>query len=384
MFPLASTVLLACAAVALVVHLLGMWSAWRHMSRPLSDAPDEAMPSLTLLKPLKGLEDELESNLRSFFEQQYPAPVQMVFASTEADDPALALAREVAGQYPEADVEFVVADPGFALNPKVCNLKAALDAARHDTIVQSDANVRMRPGFLRELMGEFVAEQASLQGCVVVGSGERSLGAALENLQLSAFIAPAMCTALVIGRTTLIVGKTEVYRRSEFEQLGGMEMVKDVLLEDYVLGETYRKAGKKLLLSRLATDNVNVTTSLGGFFSRHTRWLIMAAVVSKPALVGQLFSNPVALSLAAWAAGGLDARLLAPPLLVAVFKTAVDAWAVRLTRGHGMKPVHVLLSPVRDLLHIPIWFYSAFSRTTEWRGRRFRLGPDTRILPLPD
>jgi ceramide glucosyltransferase len=384
MFPLASSVLLACAAVAAVIQCLGIWSARRHVSRPLPDAPDEAVPPLTLLKPLKGMEDELEGNLRSFFEQRYPAPVQIVFASTEAEDPALALAREVAKQYPATDTEFVVADPGFALNPKVCNLKAALDAARYDTIVQSDANVRMRPGFLRELVGEFVAEQASLQGCLVVGSGERSLGAALENLQLSAFIAPAMCAALIIGRTTCIVGKIVVYRRSEFEQLGGLDIVKDVLLEDFVLGETYRKAGKKLLLSRLAADNVNVNTSLGGFFSRHCRWLILAAVVSKPAFVGQLFSNPLALSLAAWAAAGFDARLLAPPLLVTVCKTAVDASTVRLMRGQGMKFAPSLLSPVRDLLHVPIWFYSAFTRTTEWRGRRFRLGPDSRILPLPD
>ncbi len=383
MFPLASMVLLACAAIALVVHLLGMWSAWRHVSRPRPDVPDENLPPVTLLKPLKGREDELEENLRSFFEQQYPAPVQIVFASTEADDPSLALAREVAAGYPDADTAFVQADPGYGLNPKVCNLKGALEATKHDTIVQSDANVRFRPGFLRELLGEFTAEEASLQGCLVVGSGERSLGAALENLQLSAFIAPAMCAALEIGKTTAIVGKTEIYRRSEFERLGGMEIIKDVLLEDFVLGETYRKAGKKLLLSRLATNNVNATTSLGAFFSRHTRWLIMAAVVSKPALVAQLFSNPLILSLAAWAAGGFDPRLLGPPLGVVVFKTAVDAWAVRFMRGHGMKLAHCLLSPVRDFLHLAIWIYSAFTRTTEWRGRRFRLGPDTRIIPLP-
>ena len=336
---------------------------------------------MTLLKPFKGMEDELGENLQSFFEQRYPAPVQIVFASTEADDPALVLARELAAKYPEADTAFVKADPGYGLNPKVCNLKGALEAAKHDTIVQSDANVRFRPGFLRQLLGEFTAEQASLQGCLVVGSGERSLGSALENLQLSAFIAPAMCAALEIGKTTAIVGKTAVYRRSEFAELGGTEIIKDVLLEDFVLGEAYRRAGKKLLLSRLAANNVNVTTTLRAFISRHTRWLIMAAVVSKPALIAQLFSNPLVLSLAAWTAGGFDPQLLGPLLGIAVFKTAVDAWAVRFMRGHGMRLVHALLSPVRDFLHLAIWGYAAFTRTTEWRGRRFRLGPDTRILP---
>ena len=64
MFPVASIVLLACAAVALVVHCLGMWSVWRHLSQPRSTAPDDDLPPLTLLKPLKGLEDELERNLR--------------------------------------------------------------------------------------------------------------------------------------------------------------------------------------------------------------------------------------------------------------------------------------------------------------------------------
>jgi ceramide glucosyltransferase len=59
-------------------------------------------PGLTLLKPLKGLEDGLEENLASFYAQDYPGPLQVVFASTEPDDPGIAVARAVAGRHPNS------------------------------------------------------------------------------------------------------------------------------------------------------------------------------------------------------------------------------------------------------------------------------------------
>ena len=128
-------ILLLCAAGAVGLFLLGVWSTVRHTSLPTPTIEDDAYPPISLLKPIKGTEESLEQNLRSFFEQDYPAPFELVFASCEDDDPGIALARRVARDYPHVPVAFVRSDSSFGLNPKVANLKGALDAATHDLVL---------------------------------------------------------------------------------------------------------------------------------------------------------------------------------------------------------------------------------------------------------
>jgi ceramide glucosyltransferase len=382
MSALPSYVLLACAATAAVVYCLGIVSAWLHL-KGVSEAPTkQPLPPITLLKPIKGLEECLESNLRSIFEQDYPSPVQIVFASTEASDPGIDVARRVADDHPDADVAFVRSDPDFGLNPKVANLQGALNAARHDRVLQTDANVRLRPDTLKRIVEEFEGTGASLLGCLVVGVGERSAAAALENLQLTAYIAPAMCAALRFGNTTCVVGKAIAFRRSELDGLGGLSLVKDVLLEDFVLGRAYRRAGKKVVLSPLTVENVNVRTSLRRFAGRHSRWLKMTAVTSAPGFVGQFFANPVPFFFLAAAAAGFEVVHSASLALLVVLKTVTDAATVRRLRGEPMALRYRWLSPARDFLALGMWFHALFSRTTEWRGIRFRIGEDTRITVL--
>ncbi len=388
MFSTTASILLALCGVTLLFHRVGMWAIWRFTARKPPGREPEALPPVTLLKPIKGLEDELELNLRSFFEQAYPAPRQIVFSSTEAGDPGMAVARRVARDYPEVQSDFVLARDDFGLNPKVSNIRGALLHARHDLLLQSDANVRLPTGYLRQLVGEMLSQDAALIGSVVVGVGERTAGAALENLQLTAFVAPGLCMAEELAGITCVLGKSMLLRRSELEAIGGLACVKDVLAEDYVLCQRYQQHGKRVVLSTTAVANVNANTSLRQVAARHARWLKMRAVVSRAGYAADLGSNPFALALAAWLAGGFDPRLLALAAGVWLYKCYWDARLLARFRGHGLGPAQLWVTPARDLLLAAIWLYALFSRSTEWRGQRLRLGPgsvlrhDERPLPL--
>src|SRR5437868_3127312 len=84
-----SSICLALTAVALLLHRLAVWATFKHTKQVLFDRDQSASPwpALSVLKPIKGDEEELEQNLISFFEQVYPGPLQLVFASTEPGDP---------------------------------------------------------------------------------------------------------------------------------------------------------------------------------------------------------------------------------------------------------------------------------------------------------
>lgn len=375
--------LVALAATGLVVLVLGALATLRQTARRALREPTQ-WPSLSLLKPIKGLEEELEENLRSLFVSDYPGALEVVFAAEASDDPALAVARRVAAEHPHVPVRYVVSSRAFGQNPKVANLAGALAAAAHDLVLQTDANVRAPSDYLRRIVSEFLASDASLLSSLVVGTGERSVGAAMENLQLSAMIIPSVCFAKTFFRVTCVIGKSMLLRRSEFEALGGLELVKDVLAEDFLLGRIYEDAGRRVILSSTVVANHNAELPISRVFDRHARWLKMRAVIHPPAFVAELVANPVGLSFLALLLSGFDARVAAVALPVVLAKVLLDLAIIARTRGTALSVRYAWVGVPKDLMLLAVWAYAAVSRTVTWRGRRFRLAKGSALIPLDD
>ena len=91
-FPLNVNLLLGVVAIVAVAStLLSMvalgWVTRKSRGRRLIEAG--YTPPVTIFKPLKGLDEDLEENLRSFFRLDYPA-YQLLFGVADEDDPAIA------------------------------------------------------------------------------------------------------------------------------------------------------------------------------------------------------------------------------------------------------------------------------------------------------
>jgi ceramide glucosyltransferase len=375
------TLLLACSLFSLCFYFVGVTSAFIHLRRRKRAYADRVLPPLSLLKPVKGLEEHLESCLRSFFEQDYPGELEIVFASAQRDDPAMVVARRVAEDYPHVAVRFILTNENWGLNPKVSNMQGALAAARHDLVLQTDANVWAPRDYLRSIVSELIGEHASLLSSLVSGVGERSIGAAIENLQLSAFVAPACCAAFVVGGVPCVIGKSMLFRKSELRELGGLELVKDSLAEDFLLGRHYEARGKKVLLSATPIRNVNVDIPIERSLKRHARWLKMRAVIHPWAFSADLFANPICMVALTFAALDFQREVGLALLATVTLKTVTDGFMIAAIRGVRMRVGHVLCVPLKDVLMLSVWCYAIFSRSVDWRGIRFRIGAGTQLLP---
>lgn len=376
-----TTILLAATAVSVVIYLLGVGSAFVHLRGRKRRKVYSELPPVSLLKPIKGLEEDLELCLRSFFEQAYPGSFELVFASAQRDDPGMQVARRVARDYPLIRARFVLTDENWGLNPKVSNLQGALAAAAHDLVLQTDANVWAPRDYLRNIVSELLAEDASLLSSLVSGLGERSAFAAMENLQLTGYVAPGCCAALKLVNIPCVIGKSMLFRKSELRALGGLSLVKDSLAEDFLIGKHFAESGKKVLLSPTPILNVNVDTSFERFLGRHARWLKMRAVIHPPGFMCDLFANPIALGCLALLSSDLAPSAFYAYTAVVAAKLALEALVVRLVRGVPMKLRHLLWLPVKDALIFAIWLYAIFSRSVVWRGIRFRMGGGSQLLP---
>jgi ceramide glucosyltransferase len=131
---------LALCTGAVAYRLLAMVAvaSWR----PVTSSAWAEPPSVTVLKPLCGMEDGLEEAIASFLSQDSTSTVRFVFGVAVPDDPALEVARRLAADYPDRDVVFVVDGEQHGANRKVSNLVNMAKTGLSEVVVISDCRPR--------------------------------------------------------------------------------------------------------------------------------------------------------------------------------------------------------------------------------------------------
>jgi ceramide glucosyltransferase len=382
---LAVVAALSLVSLALTVGIQAC-AHWRLRRRHLKRA---AMPPVSILKPLRGLDDRLFENLCSFARQDYPH-FEIVLGAADAGDPALEVARRLQREFPDVEIRVIVASHRIGMNPKVNNLVNLAAAARHPHVLISDSNVAAGRGYLRAITAELAEPGVGLVANVLAGVGERSLGSELENLHLNTWVAGAVCAADLLGRP-VVVGKSMLFRIEDLERVGGFWAVRDVLAEDFVLGRRFHQAGMKVRLSHHVLDTVNVRWTVGQFWGRHLRWAQLRRRLGLPTYLAELLVNPTPLLLLLLALRPTNAAIAGVPApawagaaaLALAGKIALDAMLVRRVRGRFPSPVAILAVPFKDLMVATIWLVALVRRTVVWRGNRVWIGAGTVVQAMP-
>src|SRR5574341_322678 len=149
------TVFFILAALLTIQSLIALQDGPRFLAfvrrRMQESLPDYAPPA-TLICPCKGLDEELEHNLTSLAEQDYP-DLEIVFVMASADDPAHAVCDRVAAKATRP-VRVVIAGKPEGRGEKVNNLLAGVAAARAESevFVFADSDGRPGPRWVRRLV----------------------------------------------------------------------------------------------------------------------------------------------------------------------------------------------------------------------------------------
>lgn len=369
-----NTLLGLVAAVAVTTTLFSFVSLlW--VTRRRKNLPDYT-PPVTIFKPLKGVDEGLEENLRSFFRLDYPV-YQILFGVADPDDPAILVVQRLLAEFPEQDAHLVIGTPVFGLNPKVENLAAMDRYRKHDVLLISDSNVRVRPNYLRETACYLAEPGVGLVSNLFAGVGEQQTGAVLENLQLNGFIAGGVAAAAVTG-VTCVVGKSMLMPAQALAAAGGFAGVRNLLAEDQALGVRIRKAGYGIRLSHHVIDNVNHARGFRWFLNRHSRWYKIRRQMALGPFLAEPMANLATVGIV-WAASGESGIAWGGLLVLLGLGVVRDAAHSLVLRGSIPKVRHLMLSPVKDLLLLPVWADAIVNNRVQWRGHRFLVGRATRL-----
>ena len=342
----------------------------------------QSCPPISVIKPLKGLEDNLFGNLESFCVQDYPE-YEVIFSLQDENDPAYKVVRKVKEKFPDKPISIVVERCHHGFNPKVNNLFSAYRHSRYSMILISDSNVMVDPHYLRTIAKPMDDPEVGLVCNLIKGVGGKTIGSIFENLHLNSFILGNICFLDKYLRIPCVVGKSMLMRKSDLEAVGGLASVKDVLAEDHFIGEKIRGQKQRVVISNYLIHNVNEYWNLRKFINRHVRWGKMRWKIGGMRYLLELTINPVFIACLPLLLLGPTEKSLFVLALVCLIKILGDFYLGR-SISTPTHPLLYLLSPIKDVLMGVLWFVPLTDDTVVWRGNRYVMGKDTRLSLCPE
>ena len=341
------------------------WASVFRFARRGRRAPPGPLPPVTVLKPLHGDEPLLEEALASFCAQDYPA-FQIVFGLQDPVDPALAVLDRLRARFPGVTMDVVVDRTQHGSNRKVGNLINMYRAARHDTLVVSDSDIHVAPGYLRSVVAALAQPGAGMVTTLYAGLPARAgLSGRLGATQINHAFLPGALMARALGRQDCL-GATMALTRETLDGVGGFPALVNDVADDAVLGQLVRASGRNVVLAPSVPATTVPEAALPSLFSHELRW---ARTIRSQEPLG--FALSVVQYPLFWAALGV---LLTGGAAWA-WEVLAASWAVRAAAAAGidgalrLRPTAPFWSlPLRDVLSVAILVASFQSKRVAWRG----------------
>lgn len=239
--------------------------------RQVLDKPNEFHPAVTIFKPIYGLDPEMEKNLRSFCQQDYPE-YQVIFGLHSKNDPAIPIVKKLIREFNHVDISYIVDPRIYGSNQKVSNLINMHPSAKHDYLLIADSDMRVPANYLANVMSPFADEQVGAVTCLYSGSARGKLSSTLNAMFINEWFLPSVLISRILQPLKYCLGATMVVRRELLDNMGGFHALTNYLADDYMLGKYVSEQGYKIHLSDFVVENIIEEPSYKDLFLHELRW----------------------------------------------------------------------------------------------------------------
>jgi ceramide glucosyltransferase len=368
----------AAAGYALITAVAAL--AWRMQRRRTIL---RRRPPVTVLKPLCGAEPGLYEHLRSFCRQDYPE-FQIVFGVRDPGDPACAVVKQLAVEFPSLAIALVIDPRLHGSNLKISNLINMLPYAHHDLMAMADSDAFVESDYLDTVTAPLLDPKVGVVTCVYRSMPTQRLWSRLGAMYINEWYVPSVLLARLFGHQGYVSGQTICLRRDTLQSIGGLGTLADHLADDYRLGELVRDLGLKIVLSPYRVKGVHHEPNLESLTRHEVRWMRTIRVLRPVSfrLIFLTFSLPLAALGIAAAAVGSSLSAAAWILFGTTALARLVLHFVHRLGDHRAAISDLWLLPLRDLLICWVWFRTFFTSHVTWRGNEFDVDADGVMHPL--
>jgi ceramide glucosyltransferase len=369
-----------------VYSLMVAMGVRRFHRRAASAGPRVFRPPVSVLKAVHGDEPNLEENLSSFFEQDYPE-YEILFCARHSNDAGLEAARRVAARFPRVTARILTCGEPSWPNARTFSMETMRREARYPILVASDSDVSVAPDYLASVVAPLSDPNVGMVTCLYRGVARQGLWAQLEAMGMSVEMTSGVLVAEMLEGMNFALGPSMVMRQSTVEKIGGFEPVAQYYAEDFVLGNRTAAAGETVVLSSYIIEHHVLNDQFKKSIAHQQGWATSTRFSRPLGHLGEVLTYAVPyglLALAVFGAAGhlaLGLALLAITLLDRVLLCLLVAGSVVRDRAAFRK---AWLYPLRDFMGFCFWVRSYFSsRKLRNRGDLYELLPQGRLRKLP-
>lgn len=356
--------LCSLAGFFLAVHLATLGIAWvRCRPGAARVKGSRALPPITVVRPLCGIESFSRETLNASFALDYPA-FELIFCVAREDDPIVPMVRAAIDAHPSVSAKLLLGDDAISINPKLNNMVKGWRAAAHEWIVFIDSNVLVPPHFARRLIATWKADTGAVSappaGCWPVGFGGH-----LECAFLNTYEARWQYAVDTFGHG-FAQGKTLFYRKCDLDRSGMRELAAEPA-EDAATTKMIRRLGLRVRLAPPSPQPLGFRP-MKEVWGRQLRWARLRRATFPAEFLPEILSGtlvPVTAAALAAAALGWSVPGIALAYL-AIWYGAELGMAVGCRWPVAWQTPFAFV--MRDVLMPIIWVGAFTGRSFTWKG----------------
>ncbi|MCA9397216.1 glycosyltransferase [candidate division WWE3 bacterium] len=351
--------------------------------KPKDTTISDELPMISIIKPVKGIDENLRLNFLSFIYQGYEGVFEIIFTLENNKEDAFPLVEQLAQEFPSIVKVALSGEWNGIGNPKVHNLIAGEKEALGDIILISDADVVVHRNYLTEIATYFQTDStvAAVTSLYRFRSG-KTFWAIIYGLIFTANNVIGYWLT-IFSKAHFLFGASIAIRREVLNDVGGFAAVKDYLMEDLYLARLLKKKNYHIILTKYPILVVKEYWSFAEYVANSLRWFVCIRKTSFRyyILLGLLpIPSFIAVITLIYGINYSSQLLIWSALAILLIKVLVATVSVFIEKETGYRKILLFwLIPFAEMSMSIIWFYSLLTSSVHWRGRHYQVGQNGRI-----
>uniref|UniRef100_A0A336LLW1 ceramide glucosyltransferase n=1 Tax=Culicoides sonorensis TaxID=179676 RepID=A0A336LLW1_CULSO len=359
-----------------VIHVLALiYGKYKLHKKPHLFQNDMPYPSVSILKPLMGVDPNLACNLETFFTMNYPK-YELLFCIEDKNDPAIMIVKHFMEKYPNVDAQLFLGGSNVGVNPKINNMNPGYLAAKYEYIMISDSGIRMKEDTLLD-MAHHMTEKVALVHQLPFTSDREGFAATFEKIFFGTMQSRIYLVSNLLG-IICHTGMSSLMRKSVIDQFGGLKTFGCYLAEDFFIAKRIMDAGYKITISSQPAIQNSGICDISSFQARLTRWAkLRVAMVPTLILLEPMAECLVLGALSAWSVSFLFRWDSLVFFLIHILLWFLSDWLLLSIVQNGTLPFNKFEFVVgwlfREISGPYLLFLALWNPEITWRTRIYKL-----------